>query len=151
MFTNAAVTETAKIAAAIKVGTVSSTPLVGNYVDMSKYHRVDFILATGTINASETVDCLVQTDTVSTFDDSAATLASSTAEVLSDDQVAIISIKAEDLPALDRYARMTATGSAATGGPAAIIALGYPRYSDIDDGTPTVSGEIDAVKERIFA
>lgn len=150
MYTNAAVTEVAKIAS-LKVGTVNTTPLAGGAVDMAKYIRVDFICITGTLNSTETADCLVQTDTVSTFDDSAATLASSTAEVMTDDNIAIISIKAEDLPDGDRYARMTATGSGATGGPACILAIGYKRYGMEDDGSPTVVGEIDAIKERVYA
>lgn len=148
---NGAVTEHAKIAGIPKVGTVNTTPLVGNAVDMSKFSRVDFILATGTLNASETADALVQTDTASDFSDTPATLAQTTAEVVSDDQVAIISVKSEDLPEGDRYARMTATGSGVTGGPACIMALGVPRYADQGDATPIVPGEIDAVRERIFA
>lgn len=147
---NAAITEVAKIAAST-VGTVSSTPLAGGAVDMSKYHRVDFIISVGALNSTETADALVQTDTVSSFDDSAATLAQTTAEALNDNQVAIISIKSSDLPEGDRYARATATGSGATGGPGCILAIGYPRYAGADDGSPNVAGEIDAVVARVFA
>lgn len=150
MFQNAAISEVAKVVSQ-KIGTVNTTPLVGGAVDMSKYSRVDFFLMTGTLNASETADGLVQTDTASDFSDSPATLASSTAEVLSDDQVAVISIKSADLPDGDRYARATMTGSGATGGPACILALGYPRYAGADDGSANVPGEVDAVVERIFA
>lgn len=147
---NGAITERAKIAG-FAVGTVNTTPLNGAAIDMALYDRVDFILMTGTLNAAETADFLVQTDTVSTFDDSAATLKASTAEIVSDDQCAIISIKSADLPDGDRYARPIATGSAATGGPACLLAIGHPRATNYDDGTPTVAGEIDAVRERVFA
>lgn len=147
---NGAISERVKMAGQ-KVGTVSSTPLVGVAVDMSKYSRVDFVVHTGTLNSTETADALVETDTVSAFNDSAATLVSSTAEVLSDDQTLILSIKSADLPAGDRYARCKATGSAATGGPCCIVAWGLPRYAASDDGSPNVVGEIDAVVERVFA
>lgn len=150
MNTNAAVTEVAKFIGQ-KIGTVNTTPLVGLAVDMSKYHRVDFILMTGTLNASETADGLVETDTVAAFNDSKATLKSTTAEVLDDDETAVISIKADDLPAGDRYARATMTGSGATGGPACILAIGWPRYSDQGDGSANVAGEVDQVVERVFA
>lgn len=147
---NAAVTEVAKIAAST-VGTVNTTPLVGGAVDMAKYHRVDFIISVGALNSTETADALVQTDTASNFGDSPATLAQTDAEALNDNQVAIISIKSSDLPAGDRYARATATGSGATGGPGCILAIGYKRYAGEDDGSPNVAGEIDAVVARVFA
>lgn len=147
---NGAITERAKIAG-FAVGTVNTTPINGAAIDMALYDRVDFILMTGTLNSTETADFLVQTDTVSTFDDSAATLKSSTAEVVSDDECAIISIKSADLPDGDRYARAVATGSGATGGPCCLLAIGHPRATNYDDGSPNVVGEIDAIQERLFA
>ena len=143
---NAAVTKIAK-AVASTVGTVSTTPLNGGAVDMSKYSRVDFVFNTGSLNASETADALVQSDTVSAFNDSPATVTgkATAAEALDDNQIAIISVRASELPDGDRYCRGQMTGSGATGGPACILALAYKRYESEDDGTPNVAGEVDQV------
>ena len=148
---NAGVTEVAKVIAST-IGTIADSPvLTGAVVDMSLYHRVAFICQAGTLNSTETADCLVETDSASAFNVTPATLASSTAEIIGDNQFVVIEVKASDLPAGDRYARATMTGSAETGGPGCITVIGYRRYSDYDDGTPNVVGEVDAMKQRVFA
>lgn len=110
----------------------SAAPALTGAVDMSKYHRVYAVIGLGDM-AAETIDAVLQSDTVDTFDDSAATVVAATqlaaSAAANDGKFLILECKAEDLPAGDQYLRGRVITGDAVGGIVSIAIFGVPRFS----------------------
>lgn len=125
--------EVFKILATRDPATMNSTPVLSDVVDMSKYRSVYAILLLGDM-AAETIDFSLQTDTVSAFNNDVQTLVAATqlaAHASNNDGKAIVlQANAEKMKAGHRFLRARGVTGNTTGGPASIVLLGEPRFSN---------------------
>jgi hypothetical protein len=123
------------------IGTIDPASLsVGAHnsdvIDMSKFERVAFVLLTGTLGASATVDLAVKYDTASggSF---ANTLAGKTiaqmVKATDDNKQAVIEVKADELPEGARYLRGTITVGTAASQAALVVLGGDAKYGPAKD------------------
>jgi hypothetical protein len=104
-----------------------------DYVDMSKFHEVMFVLLLGsTGNIDSTVDFLVR-ESIDTSDTGGQTLTGKTIAQFSgtdDAKVAVVNVKSSELSAGYRYLRGRATVGNGTTNIIAVVALGMkPRFA----------------------
>jgi hypothetical protein len=111
---------------------MANTQVFSDVVDMSKYHRVMAILLLGDM-ASETIDFSLQSDSASAFNVDVQTVVAATQLAASaganDSKQLILQCTADKLKAGHRYLRARGITGGATGGAAAMILLGEPRFS----------------------
>jgi hypothetical protein len=123
--------------------TINSTAKFSNIVDMSRFHEVMFVFLLGDM-ASETIDLGVQEATAE--GGPFAALAGKQATQLAanatanDAKIVVITVKSEELSVGHRHLRARAVTGGATGGVAAIVALGRSRYrpSTDDDSSAVI-------------
>lgn len=134
--TNMRLHEQLLLVATIDPQTVANSAKYSDAIDMSKFRRVMAVFATGDM-AAETIDCLLQSDTVSTFDDSAATVKAATqlsaSATANDGKQIIIEVNAEDLPDGDQYLRAKMVTGNSSGGPSTCLIFAEPRFSNEAD------------------
>jgi hypothetical protein len=122
-----------KVIAVRNPATLNSTPGLSDVVDMSKYRSVMAILLLGDM-AAETIDFSLQTDSASAFNVDVQTLVAATQLAAhasnNDNKQIILHAVVEKMKAGHRYLRARAVTGNTTGGPAAMILLGEPRYSN---------------------
>lgn len=115
----------------------NASPLRSGVIDMSKYRRIMAVLALGDV-AAQNITFAIEASAVDGFDDSPSTTteivkAQRTASASeNDDTQIVLECSAEDLGGL-QYVRASLTVGAAspdTGGPASIVVLGEPYYSN---------------------
>lgn len=113
--------------------TANSTATFSTTIDMSLWARISVIALLGDM-ANETVDVRIETDTVDSFNDDLTTLVAATQLAASasanDNKQVILEAAAASFPDGHRYARVRIATGDTTGGPAAMVILGVPYYSD---------------------
>jgi hypothetical protein len=113
--------------------TLNSTPGLSDVVDMSKYRAVMAILLLGDM-AAETIDFSLQTDSASAFNVDVQTLVAATQLAAhasnNDNKQIVLQAVVEKMKPGHRYLRARGVTGNTTGGPASIILLGEPRYSN---------------------
>lgn len=115
----------------------SSAAAAGDGIDMSRFEQCTAFFLLGDM-ASGTIDCILQQETVSSFDDSVSTLLAATqlaaSATVNDNKQIVLSARSEDLAAGDRYVRPQITIGDATGGPVSCVVLGHSaRYEPAAD------------------
>lgn len=147
---NVLASEVGAVLSTIDPQTVNSTPVVGDYIDMSKYEQVLFIFMLGNM-ASETIDCRVQeaTDSSGTGAQAMKSATQLSAHASNNDNKQIvIQVRNEDLDSDDSYryvAPRMVTGDT-SGGPAACVAIGFGARSE-----PAVDNDLSSVVEVVTA
>jgi hypothetical protein len=121
-----------KVIAVRSPATMANVQVLSDVVDMSKYRTVIAILLLGDM-AAETIDFSLQTDSASAFNVDVQTLVAATQLAASaannDNKQVVLQAVVEKMKPGHRYLRARGITGAGTGGPAAIILLGEPRYS----------------------
>jgi hypothetical protein len=117
--------------------TVANTEQLTDAVDMSKWHEAMFVLLLGNM-AAETIDFkLMESDTAGgTYTDISGKAITQLAAhaTNNDNKQAVINLKAEELGTGKRYVKARVITGGATGGPAAVLALGVrPRFGPASD------------------
>lgn len=115
-----------KVAATSTVTLSDDTTLASPAVALADYDAVMFIINATDANADTTIDAVIQSDTVSAFSGSPATVASLTQDTLANaSQAYVMQVRSDDVAAGDAYVRVVATlGDGTTGGNVSIVALG---------------------------
>lgn len=116
--------------------TVNNTAKFSNTVDMSRFVEAMFVFLLGDM-ASETIDLGIQEAAAdggpfTTLTGKQATQLAANATT-NDAKIVVITVKAEELSAGNRYLRARAVTGSATGGVMAIVALGHGRYGPSTD------------------
>lgn len=139
-----AVAEALAVVSTIDPQTVANTEAVGDYVDMSKYHKVLFIFALGNM-AAETVDCSVLEATSGAGAGAqaykAATQLAANASNNDNKQIVIEVDAARLSSGFSHVAPRIITGGA-SGGPAACIGIAVVNRFD-----PANAGDLATVVE----
>lgn len=117
--------------------TVANTEKLTDAVDMSKWQQVMFVLMLGDM-ASETIDFKLQESATSggTYTDITGKAATQLAAhaTNNDNKQIIINLKAQELGAGKQFVKGRVITGGATGGPAAVLALGVaPRHGPASD------------------
>jgi hypothetical protein len=113
-------------------GTLNNVASLTGAVDMSKYHRVVALLALGDM-AAEAIDFRLESDSAEAFNVDLQPVVAATQlpahATNNDNKQLALQCHAADLKPGHRYLRARGVTGAATGGPAAILLFGEPRYS----------------------
>lgn len=133
MFPNVSLAEGLGVAGVITPATTANSQRNTGAIDLSKWDQLLFVFQLGDM-ASETIDFGVETcdsdgtsNAVDITGKQATQLGASASA--NDGKQVVIAVKSTDLIANDkRYVRGTMVTGGATGGPAACIVLGVPRY-----------------------
>lgn len=137
MYPNTSLAEGIAVAGIIAPQTVANTQRNTGAIDLSKWDQVVFVFQLGDM-AAETIDIGVETcdsDGTSNAVDITGKQATQLAAHASnnDSKQVVIAVKSTDLIANGKqYVRGTMVTGAATGGPAACVALGIGRYGPSD-------------------
>jgi hypothetical protein len=120
-------------------GTGTST---SDVIDMKDFKRVLFILRSGTVAATGTIDVEIQEGTSTTSFNTATALASITQlTAADDDKIALLEVMDEDLTAGYRYLRAIVTRGTANSNIGLIAIAGDPHYQ------PASDNDLAAVKQ----
>jgi hypothetical protein len=133
MHPNVSLAEGLGVAGIIAPQTVNSTPAVSGAIDLSKWDSLVFYFQTGNM-AAETIDCGVETcdsdgtsNAVDITGKQATQLAGHATD--NDSKQIVIGVDSADLITNGkRYVRATMVTGNVTGGPAACLVLGVPKY-----------------------
>ena len=121
-----------KVIAVRSPATMANVQVLSDVVDMSKYRMVMAILLLGDM-AAETIDFSLQTDSAAAFNVDVQTLVAATQLAAhasnNDSKQIVLQAVVEKMKPGHRYLRARGITGNTTGGPAAIILLGEPRYS----------------------
>lgn len=122
-----------KVIAVRSPATMLNVQVFSDVVDMSKYRTVIAILLLGDM-AAETIDFSLQTDTVAAFNVDVQTLVAATQLAASaannDSKQIVLQAVVEKMKPGHRFLRARGITGNNVGGPASIILLGEPRYSN---------------------
>lgn len=133
---NAKAGERLAVVGTVDPQTVANSEKLTDVVDMSKFHQALFVAMLGDM-ASETIDFMVQS--CDSDGSNAATLRAATQRAAhasnNDGKQIVISVEGSDLDASGkRYCRGRLITGGATGGPAAVLAIGLDaRYEPASD------------------
>jgi hypothetical protein len=136
MYPNVSTAEGLGVAGIIAPATTANTQRVTGAINLATWDSLLFIFQTGDM-ASETIDCGVETcdsDGTSNAVDITGKQATQLAAhaTNNDSKQIVIAVKSVDLITNGKqYVRGTMITGGATGGPAACIVLGVPRYSPV--------------------
>ncbi len=129
--------ERAAVVGTVDSQTVANTAKLTDAIDMSKFGEVMGVLLLGDM-ASETIDFEAQE--AATSGGSYSTISGKAASQLAahasnnDNKQIVINVKAEELSAGKQFVKFRAVTGGATGGPAAVLALGMkPRFGPASD------------------
>jgi hypothetical protein len=79
-------------------------------VDMSKFHRAIFVVMVGNVGGAGTVDAKLQTSPVSNFGSGVADVTGSNiTQVTASNKIVTLEMRADQVPAGSRYARLSVT------------------------------------------
>jgi len=113
--------------------TMLNVQVFSDVVDMSKYRTVVAILLLGDM-AAETIDFSLQTDSAAAFNVDVQTLVTATQLAANagnnDNKQIVLQAVVEKMKSGHRYLRARGITGNNVGGPAAMILLGEPRYSN---------------------
>ena len=122
-----------KVIAARSPATMANAQVLSDVVDMSKYRTVMAILMLGDM-AAETIDFSLQTDSAQAFNVDVQTLVAATQLAANaannDNKQLVLQAVVEKMKPGHRFLRARGITGGATGGPASIILIGEPRYSN---------------------
>ncbi len=125
------------------VSQVAATVTTGG-VDMSKFHRVSFVLMVGSIGAAGTVDAKLQTSPVSNFGSGVADVAGSNiTQITASNKIVTLEMRADQVPAGSRYARLSVTV-----GTNAVLIAALPIGGEAVE-KPGNANDIAAVAQRV--
>ena len=116
-----------------KVGTVSSTEMVSGTIDAALYDEVQFCLYLGNM-AAETIDFRIEECTASDGTGAQSLLAATQLAAHAsnnDDKHIVLAVRTTKVSSGFRYLRGRAVTGNTTGGAAAIVGRGLPRYAPI--------------------
>jgi hypothetical protein len=112
---------------------MANVQVLSDVVDMSKYRAVLAILLLGDM-AAETIDFSLQTDSAQAFNVDVQTLVAATQLAANatnnDNKQIVLQAVVEKMKPGHRFLRARAITGNTAGGPASIILLGEPRYSN---------------------
>lgn len=122
-----------KVIAARSPATMANAQVLSDVVDMSKYRTVMAILMLGDM-AAETIDFSLQTDSAQAFNVDVQTLVAATQLAANaannDNKQLVLQAVVEKMKPGHRFLRARGITGGATGGNAAILLIGEPRYSN---------------------
>lgn len=127
--------ERAAVVGTIDPQTVVNVEQLTDAIDMSKFSEVMFVAMLGNM-AAETIDFVVKESDASGGSYAALKSATQLAAHASnnDNKQIVISVKSEELTSGKRYLKGSLITGGATGGPAAVLALGMrPRFAPASD------------------
>jgi hypothetical protein len=133
---NAFLHERVNLAGIVNPATMNSTPVLTGAIDMSKWSEVMAVLCLGDM-AAETIDfkaqdCATSGGSYADITGKAMTQLAASA-TNNDNKQAIITVKSEELNAGAQFVKFRGVTGGATGGPAAIVVLGVPKYQPASD------------------